>query len=436
MKSLSHPPAVLTIAGSDSCGGAGIQADLKTFAALRCHGASVVTAITAQNTRGVRSWQALDARLVQDQVDAVLEDLSVKAIKIGLLGSQDIIRMLAKRLRNFKGPIVLDPILASSSGKLFLDEETLTVLRKELIPLISLLTPNLPESKILGRCPKTPCLLKGGHRRGKKIRDELIIGKKRIPFVKERIGNATCHGTGCVLSSAIASYLALGHSMVEALRLAEAFMDRPIQFSQSVGRGKSIVHPSALIFHEADCLRALEAVRTALCLFERKNIRNLIPEIGSNFVVATDTAESTDEMAGVEGRITKSKEGIHTGLGPWMGVSDHMARLLVAVRRVDSSYRAAMNVRYSESAVQACKRLGLRGGTFSRRDEPRGQRNQERQTLPWALRHIVRQQGGIPDFIADKGDLGKEAIIRLLAKDPEELMERVVRISSLTYLIY
>ncbi|NDY90423.1 bifunctional hydroxymethylpyrimidine kinase/phosphomethylpyrimidine kinase [Ideonella livida] len=241
---------VLTIAGSDSGGGAGIQADLKTMAALGCYGMSAITAITAQNTQGVRAIQALPPELLAQQIDAVVEDIGVDAVKIGMLHDPAVVQVVAQAIRRHRfAHVVLDPVMVAASGDKLIAEETVAVLVRELFPLASVITPNLDEAAwLLGRpiaavddlAPAAQALhalgaravlVKGGHLPGAQVSDVLLLdtaANAHEPALHrwhdERIPSRNTHGTGCTLSSAIACHLALGLALEPAVVAARAYV--------------------------------------------------------------------------------------------------------------------------------------------------------------------------------------------------------------------
>ena len=257
-------PIALTIAGSDSSGGAGIQADLKSFAALGVYGASVITALTAQNTRGVTGIHQVPAAFVTAQLDAVFDDLDVKAVKIGMVADLAVIDAIAAGLRKWSPKhIVLDPVMVATSGDRLLAPEAVESLRTKLIPLASLITPNLPEAAALldepvaadeaaiesqGRrllamgCPAV--LIKGGHGQGAESIDYLVTAGGTIALAAPRIATRNTHGTGCSLSSAVAAGLAKGEDMETAVRHAKAWVSAAIAAADrlGVGRGHGPVH--------------------------------------------------------------------------------------------------------------------------------------------------------------------------------------------------
>jgi hydroxymethylpyrimidine/phosphomethylpyrimidine kinase len=250
------PPRLLTIAGSDSGGGAGIQADLKTFAAHGAYGMSAITALTAQNTREVRAVHAAPPGFVADQIDAVFEDLGVDAVKIGMLADAGLVRAVAGRLREHaRGiPVVLDPVMIAKSGDPLLRDDAVDALMEELIPLCTLVTPNLPELARLtgmaveseeerrragealgGRGPAV--LAKGGHADGPEVVDLLFAAKRWHRFVHRRIETASTHGTGCTLSSAIAARLGRGEDLPRAVAGAIDWLHGAMAAAYPLGSG-------------------------------------------------------------------------------------------------------------------------------------------------------------------------------------------------------
>ena len=246
----------LTIAGSDSGGGAGIQADLKTFHQFGVFGTSVVTAVTAQNTVGVRDWAALPVELVRRQLDAVAEDLRPAAVKTGMLGSADLVRAVAEALRRHALPnYVLDPVMVATSGDRLLHADAEQVIVRELVPLAALVTPNLDEARILVgdevatveamehaarsllKMGARAALVKGGHLAGDVVVDVLSSGEGVRRFTRKKIATGSTHGTGCTLSAAIAAGLALGRPLERAVDDALDFVHRAIATAPGLGAG-------------------------------------------------------------------------------------------------------------------------------------------------------------------------------------------------------
>ena len=255
-----NKPCVLTIAGSDSSGGAGIQADIKTISAIGCYAASVITALTAQNTLGVQAIYEITPTFVSQQLESVFSDLTIKAVKIGMLHNEKIIAAVSSALQKFKpNSIILDPVMMSKNGCALIDLQTLPLLQKIIFPFVTLITPNLREAELLlqtkintaseqesaaikmGNQFKINVLIKGGHLSGQRSSDVLYLYENKTCywFHANRINSQNTHGTGCSLSSAIASYLAKGHALTDAIDHAKKYLTQAIEFGAAlhVGRG-------------------------------------------------------------------------------------------------------------------------------------------------------------------------------------------------------
>jgi hydroxymethylpyrimidine/phosphomethylpyrimidine kinase len=250
-------PRVLSIAGSDSGGGAGIQADLKTFAALGCYGMTAITALTAQNTQGVRAIHGVPPDMLRQQIDAVVEDIGLHAVKIGMLHAPEIVHTVAEAIdRHALVNVVLDPVMVATSGAVLIENPAIAALVRELFPRADLVTPNLDEAALLVGRPLNDerdmeaaahellamgaraVLLKGGHLKGEQVSDLLLMPGGALTWMRApRIHSANTHGTGCTLSSAIAAHLALGASLLDAVQAARAFVRAALEAGAKVRTG-------------------------------------------------------------------------------------------------------------------------------------------------------------------------------------------------------
>lgn len=246
---------VLTIAGTDPTGGAGAQADLKTFMAHKVYGMSIITALVAQNTMGVRDIMNVTPQFLEEQFDCVFEDITPDAIKIGMVSEPELIHMIVKKLKQYEGKrIVVDPVMVSTSGSRLLADRALTALREELLPLASVITPNIPEAEVLvdmkiqskedmvEAAEKISgffdgyILIKGGHFEDRA--DDLLYHKGDVLWLNcEHIDNPNTHGTGCTLSSAIASNLAMGYDMQSSVKNAKAYIRGALEDGLDLGKG-------------------------------------------------------------------------------------------------------------------------------------------------------------------------------------------------------
>jgi hydroxymethylpyrimidine/phosphomethylpyrimidine kinase len=256
---VSSTPIVLTIAGSDSGGGAGIQADIKAISATGCYACSVITAITAQNTLGVSAIFPIPLEYVEKQLDAVFTDLNIVAVKIGMLADADTIKLVAAKMKQYRPPfLVIDPVMIATSGDVLLPASAISSLKSVLLPLADIITPNLPEGAALigSKVPKDAAdmlkmtaglrqlgaktiLLKGGHLEQDENSNDLLIFPEQVHHLSaKRIHTRNTHGTGCTLSSAIASYLAQGHDLLRAVQLGKQYISAAIAHADQLAIGK------------------------------------------------------------------------------------------------------------------------------------------------------------------------------------------------------
>ncbi|HBV75744.1 MULTISPECIES: bifunctional hydroxymethylpyrimidine kinase/phosphomethylpyrimidine kinase [Vibrio] len=265
--SISHIVNILTIAGSDSGGGAGIQADIKAISATGSYACSVITALTAQNTQGVSGIYSISAEFIGQQLDAVFQDIDIAAVKIGMLNDCSVIKVIAEKIKQYQPPfVVLDPVMVATSGDPLIQISAIETLKEVLFPLVSLITPNLPEAALLigSDMPSSEAeiegfivklrdheplnninvLLKGGHFCGEQSNDWLVTPKMVEIFSHKRVFTKNTHGTGCTLSSAIASYLGQGYPLTQAIDLAKTYLSNALVQADllNVGKGAGPVH--------------------------------------------------------------------------------------------------------------------------------------------------------------------------------------------------
>ncbi len=438
-------PCAMTIAGSDSGGGAGIQADVKTFAALGVHGLVVIAAVTAQNTRRVTGVMEMPPAFVAKQIDALMEDFDVSFAKTGMLGSADIIRTVGACAREYGLKLVVDPVMVSATGSPLMREDGPDAVR-ELLACAELVTPNAPEAEALSglkvrdisgmrkaareisKLGPRAVLVKGGHVKGKTVTDVLYSRGKFTEFSGPRLTVDRTHGTGCSLSSAIAAELAKGAELKSAITNARTFLADAIRGRLKVGGGIMPVDQMASLLRQAETSRAVAEVwKAANLLIENQSFRKLIPEVGTNIAMALPGARQRSEVVGLSGRIVKSGDrAVVTGF-PELGGSGHVANVVLAATRHDPEIRSAMNIRYSVENLRVCRSLGLALGSFDRGNEPRGV-----STMEWGTDYAIRRSKKVPDAIFDRGGVGKEAMIRLLGRTPSEVAALALRVAEKT----
>ena len=437
-------PCVMTIAGSDSGGGAGIEADLKTFAALGVFGTCAITAITAQNTRGVYDIFPIPLHVVRRQIDVVLEDIHVKAAKTGMLYSKEIMNAVAEAIDKYKLRVVVDPVFRAGTGELLIREEDKEALIETVVPRSFVVTPNKHEAEDIAQMKiknvddmkkaasniaklgaKT-VVVKGGHLGEAKVMDILHHDGEFKTFMKPRV-EVEAHGGGCAFSAAIAAYLALDYGVVEAVTKAEEFMQNAITSALIVGKGRAPVNPMASLLNEAERHRVLENVSTAAKIIEdHSDFLPYIAEVGTQVAMALPYASTKLHVAAVEGRIVKFGEKAKVIGCVKFGASDHVARIVLTAMKHDPSKRAALNLRYDQDLLEAFKKLRRAVSSFDRRLELPEVKAAEGGTLAWGVEEAIKAVGKIPEVIYDLGEVGKEAMIRVLGNSAIEVVEKTL----------
>ncbi|ADI31883.1 bifunctional hydroxymethylpyrimidine kinase/phosphomethylpyrimidine kinase [Staphylothermus hellenicus] len=445
-------PIAITIAGSDSGGGAGIEADLKTFAALGVHGVVAITSVTAQNTYQVTGIHDLPPEMVARQIVTVWEDMGIDAGKTGMLSNSEIIRVVAETVSKLGFPLVVDPVMIAKSGAPLLKPEAMSTLIKYMVPIATVITPNRYEAEkitgmkinniedarkaakyIVEELGATAAIVKGGHIGvGDESIDIMYYNSKFYEFRAPRITGGCTHGTGCSFSAAIAAELAKGKDIVEAVKTAKKFITMAIKYGVKIGKGACPVNPMAWIEIPALKYHAVESVKEALQIIieNQKLFNKYIPETGSNLVMAIDPryAETINDVAGVKGRIVRYGDRVKI-VGPVeFGASSHMARLVLTAMKYDPSIRSAMNLKYDEKLVEKAVKKGYFVVYIDRRTEPEEVRRVEGRSIPWIMETAFKKKGRIPDIIYDTGDVGKEAMIRVLGRSPGEVVIKALSI--------
>jgi hydroxymethylpyrimidine kinase / phosphomethylpyrimidine kinase / thiamine-phosphate diphosphorylase len=441
-------PIALTIAGSDSGGGAGIQADLKTFAALGVYGASVITSVTAQNTLEVTGIHDLPAEFVVLQLDTVVRDLPIDAIKTGMLSNPAIIHAVSERLKTLGvGKLVVDPVMVAKGGAALLRKEAEAELIQGLLPLASVVTPNLGEAEVLAAMPirnlsdmeqaarrihdKGPryVVVKGGHLEGPPV-DLLFDGRTFQYFEEERIETKSLHGTGCTFASAIAAELAKGAEVTDAVRRAKAFITTAIRLAEPIGHGFGPTHHLGALYNQASRYDILLQLEEAVAQLRAGRIIALMPEGQSILGMAFPRAATPQEVSTWEGRFVQLGEDICPVGSLRFGASQPVATIILTAMRSDPTYRSAMNIRYGEDVLQACQAAHLRTAQFTRQEAPSEVQLQQDEdlVLAWGVARAIQEMGAMPDIIYDAGDMNREALIRVLGRNASDVASKVLLI--------
>jgi hydroxymethylpyrimidine kinase / phosphomethylpyrimidine kinase / thiamine-phosphate diphosphorylase len=443
---------VCSIAGSDSSAGAGIQADLKAFSYLGLHGVTAITCVTAQNTQQVRTIYKLPADVIAKQIESLVDDFTISAVKTGMLYDEEIIHVVAQQLKQHHLRPVVDPVMVATSGDALSNNSFLESLKKELLPDAYMVTANIPEAcaladmkhisekdlenasqKIFELGPEY-VLVKGGHLQGELVTDLLYDGKQFHYCTLPRIPHKKAHGSGCTLSALITGLLAVGESPVTAVKKAKSIVWSMIQEGYVPGKGADVLnHSSALqippLSQQNEQFDVWLQLKTAVETLVSFLPSQFIPEVGMNFVYAFPNAKTRNDVCGIEGRITRYKDRALLCGTLDFGSSKHVAAIVLAAMSFDTTMRSALNIRYTKKTLQLCTNLGLTLGSFDRKIEPANASS----TMEWGTKHAITTAGYVPDIISDAGAVGKEPMIRILGKNPQDVLVKIKKIADASF---
>jgi hydroxymethylpyrimidine/phosphomethylpyrimidine kinase len=426
---------ILCIGGSDPSSGAGIQSDIKTAQILGANCFSVVTAITAQNSKNFTHVESVSKKSIAAQLDAIFEDFDVDVITIGMVYEHDAIKQIHSALRRKKIPIVLDPVIRSTTGGLLLKKEALGLFKRLLVPISYVITPNQSEAEILS---------------GVKIRsyDDLIeaakaIGSKNVvitghSFTKNKAsdfvyeggkhysisGNMLVgqnHGSGCIFAVSLAYALAQKRKMRDSVEFAKKFTYDAIKSAQKLGSGVKIARPvqDKIKSELGDAIKKLVNL---------EGIASLIPECQTNFVFAKSGAKSLEDVVGIMGRIVRTGSSVTVAGSLEYGGSRHVATAVLAAQKKFPQIRSALNVRFDENVLSRFAKTKNKILSYDRTKEPRSHKQKENMSISWGVNDAIRKSQYAPDIIYHKGDFGKEPMIIVFGKNPQNVVHKISKI--------
>ena len=437
--------AALTIAGSDSSGGAGIQADMKTMSALGIYSCTVITAITAQNTLNVDHIFPLSADIIKKQIMSVLSDIPIHAIKIGMVYNNEIITAVSDILKNSKIPIVLDPIISAGTGARLLEQEFLSDFKIKLLPFCDVVTPNIHEAEKLSgikiknendikktalkiqKLGAKNVVVKGGHFKNndKVIVDTILNERGKFALIKNpRMKIVEMHGSGCNFSAALTAFLAMKFPMVIACLMANKYVHNSIVNTVKIGKGIPVNNPISLMYEESCRYKVIDELANAVDqLTSTKNFEKLIPESQSNIVYAIPNANNINEVAGVNGRIVKAGDRSVPTSGIKFGASRHVASSILEYMKTNQLVRSALNIKNEKRILDKCNRL-FRVTHYERKWEPKTIKNREGRSISWGVSTALSKNPDA-DIIYHTGDMGKEPMIIIFGQNPQEVVDKV-----------
>ena len=418
---------ILSIGGSDPSSGAGIQSDIKTFSNHDVYGFTVITAITSQNTRKVTSIEPVSAKSLRAQLDSVLSDFDIDGIKIGMVYNSQIIRTIHSKLKNIKVPIIVDPIIKSTTGTILLKKNALRDYKKMMIPLADVITPNKYEAKVLSgisnlnksakriqsmgaRC----VIITGATSSNSKISDFVLEKNKEYTITGKKISIKN-HGSGCNYSAVIAISLARGNTINSAVKMAKNYTYQSIKNSKNIGRGVNITH--------RNISNGMQILSDSINEFKQiKNIYKIIPECQTNFVFAKKNPKSIKDVLGISGRLVKSDKDVITAGEIIYGGSRHVGTAVIKVNKKFPEIRSSLNIKYDRKIILKAKKLGFNISNYDRSKEPKKSKHSENSSISWGISNALGTKS--PDVIYHRGDIGKEPMILIFGNDPRDVIKK------------
>jgi len=431
---------LLSIAGSDPSSGAGIQSDIKTFTSLGTYALTTITSITSQNTRKFGLIEPVSAKMIKLQLDSIFSDFKVEAIKIGMVYNSNIIRAIHSRLSKVRAPIILDPVIKSTTGGLLLKKDALREYKKLLVPLANVITPNVSEAcTLVGRSIKNKddllksllkirnlgvknVIITGAIFEKDLISDFVLEDSKFYVYSSKKLKRIN-HGSGCNFSASLAVSIAQGKKLRDAVKFAKNFTYNSIINSKKIGKGITITQSSIKL---DSTQRILDK---AISDFSNiKKVYSIIPECQTNFVFSKEKTKSINDILGVSGRIVKTGKNVVVSGTLEYGGSRHVGSALLEMRKRFPKMRAAVNIKYDPKLINRCKKIGFRVGSYNRSKEPSKIKRKENLSISWGIKQSIKNSKVSPDVIFHKGDFGKEPMIMVFGLNPREVVEKISKI--------
>ena len=422
---------VLSIGGSDPSSGAGIQSDIKTFENHGVYGLTVITAITSQNTKKISKILPISPNIIKSQLESILNDFKIDAIKIGMLYDVSIIKAVHSIFRKQKCPIVVDPIIESTTKTILLKKSAIKDYKKRIIPLATIITPNKQEAKILSGASSTQKAAKviqqlgaknviiTGYNESKKNIEDFILEQKKEYVLKGKKIEIINHGSGCNYSASIASSLALNRSIHDAAQYAKDYVFQSIKNSKKLGKGISITHKSISEMQ-------IELSNSIIDFQNIENASKLIPECQTNFVFSKVKPKEINNVLGISGRLVKAGNKIIQAGELKFGGSQHVATAVIEVSKKFPEIRSAINIKYEPKLVVKAKKKGMKVVSYDRKKESKNSKQKENSSISWGISSCLKSIK--PDIIYHKGDMGKEPMIIVFGTNPEQVVKKILSI--------
>jgi len=436
----------LSVAGSDSSAGAGIQADLKTFTALGVYGCTAVTAITSQTGSGISGILQIPPKMIETQIRTILKEISPDAIKIGMVYGKKTINSIRKSLEGSNIPVILDPVMIAGTGEPLLDPDAVAYLTSNLLPIATMITPNVFEAETLSGLKITSMqsavdaaqkikkmgpdnvVLTGGHLPGRFVIDVIIDTRNRIfKISNRRLRYDRMHGGGCTFSASLTAFIARNFPTVYACKMANQFTHVSLKNRVIIGSHLIVSSQFSKLYDFAERYEVYVDLRRAIDLIKATPyFGRLIPETQSNIGYSITEPKHISDVMAINGRIVKVGDNARLASGLGFGASKHVASAILSYMRLKPFMRSAMNIKYDSKIISIAGKIFI-VAMYDRTKEPKKLKKEEGHSISWG---VTQALGNNPnaDIIYHKGDFGKEAMTLVFASTPTEVIKKITRI--------
>ncbi len=431
---------LLSIGGSDPSSGAGIQSDIKSFSEFGAYGLTVITAITGQNTSSFGMVEPVSERMLKNQIESVLADFKIDGIKIGMVFNSEIIKTLHRQLKKIKIPIVVDPVIKSTTGGALMEGKAVKDFQKYIVPLATVITPNKFEAEILSkskigsrntveeiakkiqRMGARNVVITGIEGRNNRMTDFVLEENRKYTISGDRL-NSTNHGSGCNYSAAMIFAISSKKTIRESVKFAKEFAYNSIKSAKKVGKGIRITGIENKDQINSELSQSInEFVRI-------KNIYRNIPECQTNFVYSKQKPKSTKDVLGLSGRIVKAGKEVIVAGNLTYGGSKHVATALLAVNEKFPEICSAINLKYEDSMISKIKKSKFSTSSYDRIQEPNHVKNKG-SSVGWGIKSAIKNSRSPPEIIFHKGDFGKEPMIIIFGETPKSILKKLSKIAG------
>jgi len=428
---------LLSIGGSDPSSGAGIQSDVKTFSTLNAYGLTTITAVTGQNTSKFGMIQPISKTIVKNQLESILSDFLLDGIKIGMVYNSEIIKTIYDVLKKISIPIIVDPVIRSTTGGMLIKKSAVKDFKKYIIPLADVITPNKFESEFISETKANS--KKSLYRVGKIIQDmgaknvvitglELkknyisdFVMTEKIDFLEKRKINTINHGSGCHYSASMIFSICKGNSVLESAKFAQEFTWNSIKNAKQIGKGIAIVQkdPDKIYLDLSKAINRFTKI---------KKISQRIPECQTNFVYSRKNPKSIKDILGISGRIVKTGKNVTKTGNLEYGGSKHVAMATLTMNKEFSKIRSAVNLKLQKDTINKLEKNGYTVKNYDRTKEPKLIKRKEGASIGWGVKTAIKNSRAPPDAIFHKGDFGKEAMMIIFGTSPNDVIEKISKV--------